>query len=330
MRIYILIAILVLAFCSAVCRTRDIAEYLKGEALPAQQAPSTPAPKVSAVFQAEVSQLSASGLRLREALEASLEGNARHLVAVFERANPKQPNEAFEFRIIESNATTVKTIFRRSEFFFSFATAGEMARLSATDINGDKIKEVIVQSSSGGNCWSCNPTEIYQVKNQKGVLIAAGPIQRIADLDGDSIAELLVTDTRWEVYNEISHAASPWAMMVYAWRNGRYVYASGGFAAYYKEEITRLRDVINEAKADITTEESSDEMYVGKAIALAITYAHMGEIERGLKELEALMNSNARTAEQTKRRQAIVNDFRNGESARKLREIKNGDPMQLG
>ena len=116
MRICIFIVILVLTFCSAVYRSRDIAELLPGEMLAAQQAPATPVPKVSAAFQAEVSQLAASGLSLKEALEASLEGNARHLVAVFERAKPKQPNEAFEFRIIESNASGIKTT-SPSEFF---------------------------------------------------------------------------------------------------------------------------------------------------------------------------------------------------------------------
>ncbi len=283
--------------------------------------------KVSARFYSEIERLAAEGLRLKQALEASLEAGANHLVAIFERANPKVPNEAMEFRIIVSDARQSRTIFRRAEFFFSLPFSKEIAAFNATDINGDRWKEIIVQSSSGGNCWSCNPTEIYRVANHKVELIAAGPIQKIADLDGDSVAELIVTDARWEIYEDLSHADAPTAVMVYAWRDGRYVYASREFALFYGNEIGRLRAEINEARARITGEEFSDDSYVGRAMALAITYVHSGLVERGLKELETLMNSSARSPSQKKRRAAIIEDFKSGESSRKLREMKPGDPI---
>ena len=43
--------------------------------------------------------------------------------------------------------------------------------------------------------------------------------------------------------------------MVYAWRNGQYVYASRDFATFYQSEIERLRAAIEEAKAQISAEE---------------------------------------------------------------------------
>jgi hypothetical protein len=279
---------------------------------------------VSNEFRVELSQLTAAGLLLKEAVEASLDGAGQHLAAIFKREKPKAPNEAFELRILESDGQASKTIFRRADFFFSFA------RLNGTDINGDGLKEIIVGSSSGGNCWSCNPTEIYRVSNHKAELIAAGPIQRIADLSGDGIQELIVTDARWESYDDLSHAASPAAVMVYAWRNGKYVYASRDFQPFYKSEIDRLHASIEEAKSQITADEFSDESYVGLAITLAITYAHAGQLERGLKELESLLNSNARSPAQSKHRSAIIEDFRKGESSKKLREMKYGDPIPLG
>ena len=295
-----------------------------------QNKTAQPAAKVSAEFQAEIAQLAAEGLRLKEALEASLDGSAHHLAAVFKRDNPKEPNQAFEFRIIESDGKTAKTIFRRSEFFFSLAAAGELSKSNATDINGDGLKEVLVESSSGGNCWSCNPTEVYRVRARKGELIAAGPIQKITDLNGDGIQELIVTDTRWESYDDLSHAASPTAVMIYRWLDGRYVYAPSDFAAFYRSEIARLRAGIEEAKAEITADEFSDESYIGRSIALAITYAHLGEPERGVKELETLLTANSRSAAQSKHRAQILEDFRNGDSAKKLREMKHGDPMPIG
>lgn len=284
-------------------------------------------PKVSAEFQPEISQLAATGLKLKEAVEASLDGTAHHLAAIFQREKTKAPNEAFELRIIEGDGHASKTIFKRDDFFFSFDLAGEPNKLNATDLNGDGLKEIIVQSSSGGNCWSCNSTEIYRVRNHKAELIAAGPIQRLADLNADGTQELLVTDARWESYDDLSHAASPGAVMVYAWRDGKYVYASRDFATFYADEIKRLRAMIEEAKSQITADEYSDEAYVGLAIGLAMTYAHAGDAERGLKEMEALMNANSKSPAQSKHRATIVEDFRKGESAKKLREMKYGDPM---
>jgi hypothetical protein len=323
-----LVVIILFALASSACHNPAEGKHLSGALLADQRATAAPQPKVSAEFQSEVSQLAAEGLHLKEALEASLDGSSRHLAAVFDRPKPRQPNEAFEFRIIESDGRATKTIFRRAEFFFTFA-AGEVARLNGTDINGDGAKEVIVQSSSGGNCWGCNPTEVYTVRNHKAELIAAGPVQKIADLNQDGIAELLVTDARWEVYDDLSHAASPSAVMVYAWRGGRYVYASSDFAPFYRNELEQLRAAINEAKGQITEEEFSDELYVGRAMALAITSAHMGELERGLKEMEAILNSNARTAAQAKHRASIIEDFRRGDSSKKLRQMKPGDPMPI-
>jgi hypothetical protein len=288
-----------------------------------------PTPSVSAEFQAEVSQLTGAGLRLKEAVEAGLEGSAHHLAAIFQRDNPKAPNEAFELRIIEGDGSAARTIFRRTDFFFSFAFAGQPNRLNATDINGDGLKEIVVQSSSGGNCWSCNPTEIYQIRNHKAELIAAAPIQKLADLNGDGIQELLVTDARWESYDDLSHAASPGAAIVFAWKNGKYVYASRDFADFYRGEISKLRGSIEEAKMQITADEYSDEMYVGLSIGLALTYTHMGEPDLGLKEMELLLNSNAKSPAQTKHRVGIIEDFRKGESAKKIREMKYGDPLPL-
>jgi hypothetical protein len=284
-------------------------------------------PKIGTEFQAEVSQLAGSGLRLKEAVEASLDGTANHLAGVFQRDKPKAPNEAFEFRIIESDGRASKTIFRRADFFFSFTLAGKPNSLNATDLNGDGLKEIIVQSSSGGNCWSCNPTELYRVSNHKAELIAAGPIQKIADLNADGVQELLVTDARWESYGDLSHAAAPGAVIVYAWRTGKYVNAARDFAVFYSREIDRLRAMIEEAKSQITADQYSDELYVGLVIGLAITHSHMGEPDRGLKEMEALLKANAKSPAQSRNRAIIIEDFRQGDSSKKLREMKSGDPL---
>lgn len=288
---------------------------------------ATTAPKVSTEFQAEVARLARDGLTLKEAFEANLDGSAHHLAAIFQRAKskPEEAMGAYEFRIIESDGRSAKTIFRRPEFSFSFPRI--LLRPNGSDINGDGLKEVIVESSSGGNCWACNPTEIYQLRNHKVELIAAGVILKIEDLNGDEVMDLVVTDARWEFYDDFSHAQSPSSIMIYTWKNGRYVYASRDFKVYYEKRIGELRAGIEEAKSQ--TSADFDESYVSLAIEFGITYAHMGELERGLKEMEKLLASNARSAAQSKHRAAIVDDFRNGDSFKKLREMKYGDPMPL-
>jgi hypothetical protein len=117
--------------------------------------------------------------------------------------------------------------------------------------------------------------------------------------------------------------------MVYALRDAKYVYASRDFAGFYKGEIGRIRAALEEAKAQITADEYSDEVYIGLSIGLALTYAHMGETERGLTEMEVLLNSNAKSPAQTKNRGVILDDFRRGESYKKLQQMKYGDPLPL-
>src|SRR5262252_10343977 len=110
---------------------------LAGISLSAQQfrtqGRQTAAP-LSAVFRHEIAKLSGEGLQVKESLEASLDGVNRHLAVIFEKTKPKDPRETFEFRIIESDGQSAATVFRRTEFFFSFVS-GEMSALNATDIN---------------------------------------------------------------------------------------------------------------------------------------------------------------------------------------------------
>jgi hypothetical protein len=116
--------------------------------------------------------------------------------------------------------------------------------------------------------------------------------------------------------------------MVYTWKNGRYVYAARDFADFYKTEIERIRKDIEEEKQNIT--DISDDSYIGTVLSLAITYAHIGDAARGVAELEALLKVNAKTSEQAKHRREIIEDFRGGDSAKRLREMRYGDPMPLG
>src|SRR6185503_7895231 len=71
-------------------------------------AQSASAIKVSPEFQREVSQLASTGLRLKEAVEASLDGVSHHLAAIFQRDKPSAPNEAYELRVVESDGVSSK------------------------------------------------------------------------------------------------------------------------------------------------------------------------------------------------------------------------------
>jgi hypothetical protein len=45
--------------------------------------------------------------------------------------------------------------------------------------------------------------------------------------------------------------------------------------------------------------------------------------------MEALLLANSKSAAQTKHRAVILEDFKKGESGKKLREMKYGDPLAL-
>jgi hypothetical protein len=117
--------------------------------------------------------------------------------------------------------------------------------------------------------------------------------------------------------------------MIYSWQNGRYVYSSRDYQAFYKGELSRLREQAEQARGDTTAEDFSDEQYVGLAISIAVTRAHAGEVEEGLKEMGALFAASARSDEQKTRRAQIMDDFLKGESAARLRQLKPGDPLPI-
>src|SRR6185503_18074125 len=97
------ISVLSLFLCLAMPATQNAAS----RELLSQRTAQTP--QVSDEFLSEVAQLTSNGLRLKEAVEASLEGSAHHLAAIFQRDKPKAPNEAYELRIIERDGGPAKT-----------------------------------------------------------------------------------------------------------------------------------------------------------------------------------------------------------------------------
>jgi hypothetical protein len=294
-----------------------------------QQSPDTPAPVVAGVFRPETGRLKRDGLELREATQTKI-GATDYLAAVFQRKNPRELNQSFEFRILEGNPQSgVRLLFRRSDFHFTFDPAVLPASWNWTDINRDGAIELVVQSSSGGNCWACNPTEVYRVKDGRVELIAAGPVRKIEDLNNDGTMELLVTDARWESYADLSHVSAPGSLIVYAWKNGSYRYAGPDYPDFYKGEVDRLRASLEEARLELATQAFSDDRYVGVAISIALTIAHSGDRPRALGELKKLLLANVRNAEESKRRNEVLADFQKGESAAKLAELKPGDPIPL-
>ncbi|MGH9764107.1 MAG: hypothetical protein ACREDR_18705, partial [Blastocatellia bacterium] len=86
-----------------------------------QSAGTVSQPSVSTEFAPEVMKLASSGLALKEAREIQPGPGTVALAAVFEKKNPSDPRETYEFRVIERSGPSVKTIFRRAEFFFTMA-----------------------------------------------------------------------------------------------------------------------------------------------------------------------------------------------------------------
>lgn len=195
------------------------------------------------------------------------------------------------------------------------------------DINKDGVLEFVVSAANGGNCWSCSTARIYALGGPTPRLIVAEPMT-LRDLDGDGSLELLVGDTRWEAYEDFSHAAAPGGTMVYRWQEGKYVFASSEAKAFYDKELERYRGELAEAIAVINAADAmSDERYLGLALSMYIARCYMDEREKGEEELRRMLVDNAPGGEMRVKRAKIMDDFLMGESARLLREPRRGDPV---
>ena len=296
---------------------RALTAMLVLSALPAQ----LPEP-----FRAAVEVDARGGRRVVETREVTSLGK-RSLAVLFE--DPKDDGaRMLRLYFVPDGATAPTSVELYSEQIVSFGTY-EDPKTVAVDLNGDGRKELVVSAANGGNCWQCSRVLLYTLEGNGARLIASEPM-RLEDLDGDGRVELLVGDTRWEAYDDFSHAAAPGGTLVYTWRDGAYVFAGSDAAAYYDGKLAELRAGLAESVASIRPDEANgDELYLHYALSIYIVHAYTGRLEAGREELRRALGEHAASDEMRARRKRILGDFLAGESAKLLSEPRKGQRLEV-
>ncbi|MGB5036487.1 MAG: hypothetical protein WBQ66_07770 [Blastocatellia bacterium] len=277
-------------------------------------------------FRPAVSAVERKGLAV-EAYSEHRSDAGRYLAVIYgypETAGEKAGTKSLKLYFQRAGSSVVSSSDLIEEAILGFGTYEDAGTVFA-DINKDGILEFVVSAANGGNCWACSNVRIYALGGPTPRLMVAEPMV-LRDLDGDGSLELLVGDTRWESYDDFSHAAAPGGTMVYQWRDGKYIFAGGEAKAFYEKELDRYRGELAEAISVINAADPmSDERYLGLALSMYIARCYTDERERGEEELRRMLVDNAPSGEMRVKRARIMDDFLTGESARLLREPRRGD-----
>lgn len=291
-------------------------------------------PKLAAIpepFRESVGEELAAGMKIAETRETTAAGG-RYLVAIYEF--PENDTEhggdkALKIYFLRDGAKTPMGKDLYVEHYVDFGTYDD-PKAAFADVNRDGKTEMIASVGNGGNCWECSRVLLYTLEGDELKFLASEPMT-IKDIDGDGVMELLVGDTRWEAYDDFSHAGAPGGTLVYAWHDGGYVFAGKDARAYYDKELADLRADLDEAAQGISADDPySDERYLHDVLSMYMIYTYTEQLDRGREELLRLMSENVPNDDMRKRRLRIIDDFLNGDSAKMLERPKRGQSLPGG
>lgn len=159
---------------------------------------------------------------------------------------------------------------------------------SIKDINNDNSPEVIINSSTGGNCSSCNKIIILEIKNKEVKSIKINIPNRIIlrdiiDLNNNGLWEIVGTDSHWEFYKNVCHACSPSVEIIVGWEDGDYRIISSRFPDYYDKNIKMIKERLEKP--------FNEQYYFGDLVSLFLNYLMKGENEKGLEEFRKYADS---------------------------------------
>jgi hypothetical protein len=297
----------------------------------ARKAPAVPA-AVPAAFREAVGEELKTGLTLADSREVSAAGG-KYFVAIYlypESDKEHGGDKKLEIYFLAPDAKAPKGTELYTERMIDLGTYDDPKTVFA-DVNGDGATDMLVSVSNGGNCWQCSRALVYSLDGAELRFLAAEPMT-LKDLDGDGKLELLVGDTRWEGYDDFSHAAAPGGTLVYRWRpeSGGYVFAGMDASATCSDaELARLRAEVPELVKDMDPNlEFPDESYVSNAIQTYLVYVYTGRAEEGRAELARMLGEHVPNDAARARRKRIMDDFLTGNSAKELASPKRGEALR--
>jgi len=159
------------------------------------------------------------------------------------------------------------------------------ADLNGQDVNGDGLKELVVETWTGGSCRACDKVRLFHV-SQRRLKELSIPVREdvipksLVDLDSDGQFEVIALDTEWEGYGMFCKACAPRVEVVYAWQSGQYIEASHRFPHFYTARIAELEQRL-QSPAD-------DQSYASDAISLLLNYIRKGEAAQGWQRFQTL------------------------------------------
>jgi hypothetical protein len=306
-----------------------VAAALAPPAAAGQEAKTGGLDAVPAPFRAAVAADLKGGMQLVEARDVAGAGG-RFVVAIlaFPDEHPEHGGDkALRSYFVADGATAVKRSELYVDHFVDFGTYDD-PKTAFADLNRDGKTEMIVSAANGGNCWQCSHVLLYALDAPEPRLVVSEPMS-IKDLDGDGVAELLVGDTRWESYDDFSHAGAPGGTLVYRWTPEGYRFAGKAAAAFYEQELAALRADLADAAKQVTADnELSDEGYLHDAISMLLVYAYTDRLEEGRAEFRRLMGEHVASDAIRDRRKRILDDFLSGDSAAELKTPAQGAPLE--
>lgn len=271
-----------------------------------------------------------SGLTIQNARDIALPVG-QYLAVVFvypESDADKGGTKVLKLYFLPPEGKTVKTKDLLEDYFVNLATFDDEKMVFA-DINRDGRTELIASSGNGGNCWDCSNVTVYTLLGDELEVLASAPMQ-IKDIDGNGVMELLVGDTRWEFYDDFSHAGSPGGTLVYTWDKGYYGFAGPDAMRFYQKELDSLKAELPDAVQRIDAGDPySDEGYLRTVLSMYLVYVYTQQADRGRDELTQMLGQHVASEQMRTRRERILKDFLSGDSAKVLKEPRRGQGLKV-
>lgn len=187
---------------------------------------------------------------------------------------------------------------RNSNSFLDFSLMEQYINFESTgDINGNDVNDVIIEMANGGNCWSCEWKEIFEVKDDKVILLTKGinnrstnssrnekeygqSVSSVEDLDNDGVSELVVLDASWEMSFGFCHVCSPGFYKIYKWDGTTYKEDTES-KAYFAFHIQSLRTLLNYWKTNSCDTIPRNDDCLSTALEVLLEYDALGKRSEG-------------------------------------------------